>query len=114
VTRDISGRQLRFDPQLDAHSITCARCGVVARVERGDRAHLLLELAALGRAGWRRRGREPLCPPCVRSREPEPRTARPSVPYDPSIARTALRAYAYRATGGERRWALTLLHEWGG
>lgn len=114
MTRDLTGRQLRFDPQLDAHLVTCSRCGTVARVERGDRSHLLLEIAALGRAGWRRRGREPLCPTCARPAAPEPRTARPSVPYDPSIARTALRAYAYQSTGETRRWALTLLREWGG
>lgn len=114
MTGELTGLQLRFDAVLDAHLVTCARCGTVALVQRGDRAHLLLELASLGRAGWRKKGRKPLCPPCARSAAPEPRTPRPSVPYDASLARATLRAYAGTATGETRRWALILLREWGG
>lgn len=111
MTRPVRGLPSRFSARLDAHLVACAQCDTVVRL---DRATLGLELLALEAAGWRRKRGAAVCPTCARPIAPEPRTPRPSVPYDPSIARTALRAYAYRSTGETRRWALTLLHEWGG
>lgn len=137
VIRELTGAQLRIDRGLQAHTITCARCAYCLLIGRGDRAALLISLGDLQAAGWRASGRLALCPTCVPlaraeasdwrasgrlelcpPRAPAARAeaaARaPAAPADPSIARTALRQYAYRATGETRQWALTLLREWGG
>lgn len=111
-SRDLSGTHLRFDPLLGAHTVTCLSCRRVAIVERGDRAELLAQLGALREAGWRRRGRDPLCEACTRAWQPEPRTPRVRAPQDPSLARATLRAYARHARGPEREWAQVLLREW--
>ena len=110
----LSGAHLRFDRALGAHSITCARCAYCVCVGRGDRAALLVSLGDLFAAGWRASGRAALCPTCVTTVRAEAAGRAPATPADPSLSRSILRQYAYRATGETRRWALTLLREWGG
>ena len=111
MTRPVRGIPSRFSPRLGAHLVSCSQCDTVLRL---DRATVGLELLALEAAGWRRKRGAAVCPTCARPIAPEPRTPRPSVPYDPSLARATLRAYAGTATGETRRWALILLREWGG
>ena len=110
----LTGAHLRFDRALGAHSITCARCAYCVCVGRGDRAALLVALGDLHDAGWRSRGRTALCPTCVPIARAEAAARAPATPADPSLSRSILRQYAYRSTGETRRWALTLLREWGG
>ena len=111
VTRPVRGLPSRFSARLGLHLVSCDQCDTVVRL---DRATVGLELLALEAQGWRRKRGAAVCPTCARPIAPEPRTPRPSVPYDPSLARATLRAYAGTATGETRRWAMTLLHEWGG
>jgi hypothetical protein len=114
VVTQLSGAHLRFDRALGAHSITCARCAYCVCVGRGDRAALLVSLGDLFAAGWRASGRAALCPTCASLARAEAAGRAPAPPADPSLSRSILRAYAHRATGETRRWALTLLREWGG
>lgn len=114
MVTQLTGAHLRFDRSLDAHSITCARCAYCVCVGRGDRAALLVSLGDLFAAGWRASGRTALCPTCDPLARAEAAARAPARPADPSLSRSILRAYAYRATGETRRWALTLLREWGG
>lgn len=110
----LSGAHLRLDRALGASTITCSRCAYCLCVGRGDRAALLVALGDLHDAGWRASGRAALCPTCVTTVRAEAAARAAAGPADPSLSRSILRAYAYRATGETRRWALTLLREWGG
>ena len=110
----LSGAHLRFDRALNASTITCSSCAYCLCVGRGDRAALLLALDDLFAAGWRASGRAALCPTCVPLSRAEAAHRASTSPADPSPSRTALRQYAQTSTGETRRWALTLLREWGG
>ena len=110
----LTGAHLRLDRALNASTVTCSRCAYCVCVGRGDRAALLVSLGDLHAAGWRASGRSALCPTCVPLARAEAAARAPARPADPSLSRSILRQYAYRATGETRRWALTLLREWGG
>lgn len=110
----LSGTHLRFDRALNASTITCSSCAYCLCVGRGDRAALLLALDDLFAAGWRASGRAALCATCVTTVRAEAAARAAAGPADPSLSRSILRAYAHRATGETRRWALVLLAEWGG
>ena len=114
MTTALTGTHLRFDRALGASTLTCARCAYCVCVGRGDRAALLVSLGDLFAAGWRASGRLAMCPTCVPLARAEAAARAPAPPADPSPSRTALRQYAQTATGETRRWALTLLREWGG
>lgn len=114
MVTQLSGAHLRFDRALNASTVTCSRCAYCLCVGRGDRAALLVALGDLHDAGWRASGRAALCPTCASLARAEAAARAPATPADPSLSRSILRQYAYRATGETRRWALMLLREWGG
>jgi len=114
VTRPLTTAQVRWDARLGANTITCSRCAYCLLLGRGDRAALVIAVGELEAAGWRSRGRLAMCSTCVPIARAEAAGRAPATPADPSLSRSILRQYAYRATGETRRWALTLLREWGG
>jgi hypothetical protein len=114
VVTGLTGAHLRLDRALGASTITCSRCAYCVCVGRGDRAALLIALGDLHDAGWRASGRAALCPTCASLARAEAAARAAAPPADPSPSRTALRQYARTSTGETRRWALTLLREWGG
>ncbi len=110
----LTGAHLRLDRALNASTITCSRCAYCVCIGRGDRAALLVALGDLFDAGWRASGRAALCPTCASLAHAEAAARAAAPPADPSLSRSILRQYARTSTGETRRWALTLLREWGG